>query len=164
MGSRQIIVRRFSVTSSNKFEDVIAKLAAGVGHPDVRGMFEKIGAAKTYPEVENIVQKGLGPTGLMEFFRFDHGDVLRKAHGEKAPRVFRFLIGNPLIMKKMVEHVPDAGSYAPVTILVDARADGVHLSYDTMTSFLTPYGNAKALKTAKELDAKIEALLNDAAK
>ena len=48
MGSRQIIVRRFSVTSSNKFEDVIAKLAAGVGHPDVRGMFEKIGAAKTY--------------------------------------------------------------------------------------------------------------------
>jgi uncharacterized protein (DUF302 family) len=164
MGSRQIIVRRFSVTSSNKFEDVIAKLAAGVGHPDVRGMFEKIGAAKTYPEVENIVQKGLGPTGLMEFFRFDHGDVLRKAHGEKAPRVFRFLIGNPLIMKKMVEHVPDAGSYAPVTILVDARADGVHLSYDTMTSFLAPYGNAEALKTAKELDAKIEALLNDAAK
>jgi uncharacterized protein (DUF302 family) len=90
--------------------------------------------------------------------------VLRKAHGEKAPRVFRFLIGNPLIMKKMVEHVPDAGSYAPVTILVDARADGVHLSYDTMTSFLAPYGNAEALKTAKELDAKIEALLNDAAK
>lgn len=164
MGSRQIIVRRFSVTSSNKFEDVIAKLAAGVGHPDVRGMFEKIGAAKTYPEVENIVQKGLGPTGLMEFSRFDHGDVLRKAHGEKAPRVFRFLIGNPLIMKKMVEHVPDAGSYAPVTVLVDARADGVHLSYDTMTSFLAPYENAEALKTANELDAKIEALLNDAAK
>jgi uncharacterized protein (DUF302 family) len=164
MGSRQIIVQRFSVTSSKKFEDVIAKLTAGVGHPDVRGMFERIGAAKTYAEVENIVQKGLGPTGLMEFFRFDHGDVLRKAHGEKAPRVFRFLIGNPLIMKKMVEHVPDAGSYAPVTILVDARADGVYLSYDTMMSFLAPYGNAEALKTAKELDAKIEALLNDAAR
>jgi hypothetical protein len=33
-----------------------------------------------------------------------------------------------------------------------------------MMSFLAPYGNAEALKTAKELDAKIETLLNDAAK
>jgi len=126
-------------------------------------MFEMIGTAKTYPEVENIVQRGLGPAGLMEFSRFDHGDVLRKARGEKAPRVFRFLIGNLLIMK-MVEHVPDAGSCAPVTILVDGRADGVHLSYDTMMSVLAPCGNADALKTAKELDAKIEALVNNAAK
>ena len=163
MGNRQISVQRFSVTSSKKFEEVVAKLAAGVGHPDVRGMFEKISTAKTYSEVENIVQKGLGPTGLMEFFRFDHGDVLRKDHGEKAPKVFRFLIGNPLIMKKMVEHVPDAGSYAPTTVLVDERADGVHLSYDTMTSFLAPYGNPEAMKVAKELDAKIETLLNNAA-
>jgi uncharacterized protein (DUF302 family) len=74
------------------------------------------------------------------------------------------LIGNPLIMKKMVEHVPDAGSYAPVTILVDERADGVHISYDTMVNFLEPYGNVEALKVAKELEAKIEALLNNAAK
>jgi hypothetical protein len=29
-------------------------------------------------------------------------------------------------MKEMVKHVPDAGSYAPVTVLVDERADGVH--------------------------------------
>jgi uncharacterized protein (DUF302 family) len=164
MGSRQIIVQRFSVISSKKFEDVVAKLAAGVGHPDVRGMFAKIGAAKTYAEVEQAIQPGLGPTGLMEFMRFDHGEVVRKDRGEKAPKVFRFLIGNPLIMKKMVEHVPDAGSYAPTTVLVDERADGVHLSYDTMTSFLSPYGNAEALNTAKELDSKIEALLNDAAK
>src|ERR1700734_4033171 len=101
MGSKQIIVERFSVTSSKKFEDVVAKLAAGVGHPDMRGMFAKIGAAKTYAEVEQAIQPGLGPTGLMEFMRFDHGEVVRKDLGEKAPKVFRFLIGNPLIMKKM---------------------------------------------------------------
>jgi hypothetical protein len=39
-------------------------------------------------------------------------------------------------MKQMVEHVPDAGSCAPVTILIDQRPDGVHFSYDRMTSFL----------------------------
>jgi hypothetical protein len=69
------------------------------------------------------------------------------------------LIGNPLIMKEMAKHVPDAASYAPVTILVDERPDGVHLSYDIMASFLSPYGNAEALKVAQALDTKVEALL-----
>jgi hypothetical protein len=63
----------------------------------------------------------------------------------------------------MVKHVTDAGSYAPVTILVDERPDGVHLSYDRMASFLAPYGNAEALKVAEELDAKVEALLASSA-
>jgi hypothetical protein len=62
-------------------------------------------------------------------------------------------------MRRMVQHVPDAGSYAPVTILVDERSDGVHLSYDRMASFLAAYESADALKVARELDAKIEALL-----
>jgi hypothetical protein len=30
-------------------------------------------------------------------------------------------------MKEMAKTVPDADSYAPITILVDERADGVHL-------------------------------------
>jgi len=32
----------------------------------------------------------------------------------------------------MAKRVPDAGSYAPVTVLVDERHDGVHVSYDRM--------------------------------
>jgi uncharacterized protein (DUF302 family) len=164
MTTKQISVERFSVTSSKKFEEVVAKLAAGVGHPDMRAMFAKIGAAKSYAEVEKAIEPGLGPTGLMEFMRFDHGEVVRKDRGEESPRVMRFLIGNPLVMKKMVEHVSDAGSYAPTTVLVDERADGVHLSYDTMASFLETYRSVEAMKVAKELDAKMEALLTSAAK
>ena len=67
-------------------------------------------------------------------------------------------------MKQMVEPVPDAGSYAPVTILIDERTDAVHLSYDRMATFLASYGNADSLKVAQELDAKVEALLTAAAK
>jgi hypothetical protein len=66
-------------------------------------------------------------------------------------------------MKEMARHVSDAGSYAPVTVLVDERGDGVHLSYDRMASFLAPYENLDALKVAWELDAKVEKLLSDAA-
>jgi uncharacterized protein (DUF302 family) len=95
----------------------------------------------------------------MEFARFDHGGVVHKGKSGDHPKVFRLVIGNPLIMREMVKHVPDAGSYAPVTILIDERPDGVHLSYDRMVSFLSPYGNAEALKVAGDLDAKVEALI-----
>ena len=63
----------------------------------------------------------------------------------------------------MAKHVPDAGSYAPVTVLVDERADGVHLSYDKMASLLAPYRNSEALAVARHLDEKVEALLYEAA-
>jgi hypothetical protein len=63
----------------------------------------------------------------------------------------------------MVKHVPDAGSYAPVTILIDERSDGVHISYDRMASLLAPYENAEALSVARDLDAKVETLLASAA-
>ena len=67
-------------------------------------------------------------------------------------------------MKEMVKIVPDAASYAPVTILVDERADGVHLSYDSMASLLAPYGSQAALVVARELDAMIENLFETAAR
>ena len=41
--------------------------------------------------------------------------------------------------------MPDAASYAPLTILVDECADGVHLSYDAMASLIAPYGSQTAL-------------------
>jgi len=55
--------------------------------------------------------------------------------------------------------VADARAYDPVTILIEHRPDGVHLSYDRMASLLAPYENAEALKVARALDSKIEALL-----
>jgi uncharacterized protein (DUF302 family) len=109
------------------------------------------------------IQSALGPSGFMEFARFDHGGVVHKGESGNYPKVFRLVIGNPLIMREMVKRVPDAGSYAPVTILIDERPDGVHLSYDRIASFLAPYQNAEALKVAKDLDAKVESLLVSAA-
>jgi uncharacterized protein (DUF302 family) len=120
-------------------------------------------AASTIADLENLVQQAVGPSGLMEFARFDAGAVLRKGTRAQSPKVVRLLVGNPLIMKKMVRTVPDAASYAPVTILADERADGVHLSYDSIASLIVPYGSEPALLAARGLDAKIEALLETAA-
>lgn len=72
-------------------------------------------------------------------------------------------MGNLLIMQSMARHVPDAGSYTPVTVLIDERADGVHLSYDAMARLLAPYENPEALQVARDLDDKVRELLAEAA-
>ena len=152
-----------SVTSRKSLQDVLTKFDAEVGHPNIEEFWRRMTAAKTTSEMENVVQSALGPSGFMEFARFDHGEVVHKGNPCGTPGVFRLVIGNPLIMREMVKHVPDAGSYAPVTILIDERSDGVHISYDRMASLLAPYENAEALSVARDLDAKVEALLSAAA-
>jgi uncharacterized protein (DUF302 family) len=161
--TREINVQRFSVISKKSFEDVVAKLDTAIGHPDMTAFRRDTTAARSYGELEGVVRKVVGPSDLMEFSRFDLGEILRKQRGQGAPKSLRLVTGNPLIMKQMVEHVPDAGSYAPVTILIDQRPDGVHLSYDRMASFLAPYGSPEALKVARDLDSKVESLLLAAA-
>jgi uncharacterized protein (DUF302 family) len=89
--------------------------------------------------------------------------IIRKGTENHSSRIIRLVIGNPLIMKEMAKHVPDAGSYAPVTVLVDERADGVHISYDRMASLLAQYGDRDALRVARDLDAKVENVLRQAA-
>ncbi len=59
--------------------------------------------------------------------------------------------------------LPAAASYAPITILVDERADGVHLSYDSMASLIAPYGSEPAFAVVRELDLKVVSLLEAAA-
>ncbi len=148
---RKIEIERFSLTSSKPFDQVVAVLDAAIGHPDI------------FAELKSAVEQGLGKAGLMLFMQLDQGAVVQKETGQDTPRIVRLLIGNPLIMKEMAKHVPDAGSYAPVTVLVDERADGVHLSYDRMASLLAPYENRDALEVALNLDRKVEDLLQRAA-
>jgi uncharacterized protein (DUF302 family) len=163
MTTRHVDVQRLSVTSAKPFESVVAAVNAALGHPDMSEFTKKVAAAKTCDEMENVIHPVLGKYGLMEFTRFDIGMVLAKALGSGAPKNLRLVVGNPLIMQAMARHVPDAGSYAPVTLLVDERADGVHLSYDAMASLLAPYGNPEALQVARDLDAKVGELLAEAA-
>ena len=160
---RTIEVDRFSLISSKPFDQVVAVLYASIGHPDMAEFGRSTNEASSFAELKRAVEKGLSEAGLMLFMQLDHGAILRKETGRETPKMIRFVIGNPLIMKEMVKHIPDAGSYAPVTVLVDERADGVHLSYDRMASFLAPYGNRDALEVARDLDKKIEDLLQKAA-
>ena len=159
---KKIEIERFSVISAKPFDDVIADISAAVGHPDMTKFWKSTKQARSLSELEEIIHKITGSSGLMQFEQFNHGSVIQADTG-RTTRMLRLLIGNPLIMKEMAKRVPDAGSYAPVTVLVDERPDGVHLSYDRMASFVAPYGNSDALAVARDLDKKVEKLLADVA-
>jgi uncharacterized protein (DUF302 family) len=160
---RKIEIERFSLITSKGFDEVVAALKASIGRPDMAEFLRSAHAARSAAELENTVESAVGKAGLMLFVEFDQGAVVRKTTGRDESRIIRLLIGNPLIMKEMAKHVPDAGSYAPVTVLIDERTDGVHLSYDRMASLLAPYGNTDALEVARNLDKKVEDLLQRAA-
>src|SRR6202007_1262436 len=138
-------------------------IKASIGHPNMAELWQATQRATTAAELEAAIQPAVGESGLMQFVEFDHGMIIRKGTENHSSRIVRLVIGNPLIMKELAKHVPDAGSYAPVTVLVDERADGVHISYDRMTSLLAPYRNSEALAGARARDKKVEALLSEAA-
>jgi uncharacterized protein (DUF302 family) len=164
MRIQEVQVQRVTLVSAEPFDTVIARIDAQIGHPDMATFRKVFSAAQNETEMERVVDPVTKPNGIMEFTRFDLGEVLRKESGASSPRILRIVAGNPLIMKEMVKHVPDAGSYAPVTILIEERPDSVRISYDRTASYLAHYGNSDALRVARDLDAKIEKMLAIAAK
>jgi hypothetical protein len=154
---------RVTLTTSRKFTDVVAHIDRALGHSNIGELFQKIQSAQTPDEVSHVVAAAAGPLQLMEFMRLDLGMMLRKDGHPIDRNALRFIIGNPVIMREMVRGTPDAGSYAPVTVLIDERDAGVQLSYDRVASALAAYGDPHALQVARDLDAKVEGLLYEAA-
>lgn len=113
-------------------------------------------SARSFDEIVAGLNAAIGHPGTKTLF----AGAGNKSNG--TARIERFVIGNPL-MKEMVKHVPDAASYAPLTILVVEEDHAVRLSYDTMASLLTAYGSAEASKVARDLDKEIESLLMEIA-
>jgi hypothetical protein len=64
-------------------------------------------------------------------------------------------------MGEMTRHVPDAGSYAPITIrLIEEMRDGeTRVAYDSIASAIARYGGAAASQVAEQLDTEVLTLL-----
>jgi hypothetical protein len=77
-------------------------------------------------------------------------------------RLVRLIAGNPVTMGEMTRHVADAGSYAPVTILIQELPDGRNrIAYDSVASAIAPYHDAAASEVARRLDAEVLTLLRE---
>jgi uncharacterized protein (DUF302 family) len=157
-------VRRVTVTSERPFDDVVAAVYAGLGRvEDFRALDRESSATTDREAFDAVIEPVEGSSGLIEFLSLNLGNVLAIRDPGRSRRMLRIIAGNPVTMSKMTATVPDAGSYAPVTILVAERDGGVTLSYDRVASAIAPYAGQEASAVAEGLDDAVVTLLRDAA-
>ena len=105
---RKVEMGQLTVISTRPFDDVVAAIRSSAGNPDMDAFGEAVKDAESSAGLEATVRPDLGPTGLMPFVEFDHGMVVREGTEHHAAKIIRLVIGNPLIIKEMAKHVPDA--------------------------------------------------------
>ncbi len=166
MPSEQILdvtVRRHVFTSERPFQVVLDGIYGGISQPDIGALFGKLAASTSYDKSSALVRQAQGSAGLMRFLQLDLDTVLAldpQVRHKAGRRLVRLIAGNPVTMGEMTRHVPDAGSYAPVTILIQQMPDGRTLvAYDTVASAIAPYHDAAASEVAQRLDTEVLDLL-----
>jgi hypothetical protein len=160
-----IPVRRHVLTSPRPFPAVLDGVYDGISQPDIGILFASLAASTSYEEFSALVRHAQGSAGLMRFLHLDDDTVLAlDPQADRAGRrLVRLVAGNPVAMGQMTRHLADAGSYAPVTILIQELAGGgTRVAYDTVTSAIAPYENAAASQVAERLDTEVLSLLRHA--
>jgi len=168
VASEQVLdipVRRHVLTSDRPFPDVLDGVYDGISQPDIGALFATLAASTSYEEFSALVRHAQGSAGLMRFLHLDLDTVLAldPQADQAGRRLVRLIAGNPVTMGQMTRHIADAGSYAPVTILIQELAGGgTQVAYDTVTSAIAPYQNAAATQVAQRLDTEVLSLLRHA--
>jgi uncharacterized protein (DUF302 family) len=161
---RVVPVERVTLVSARSFEEVVAAIYSGLGRPDDFAALVQCWATADGAEAfDAAAAESAGSAGLIEFLSLDLGEALAKHPDLQHYRLLRIIAGNPVTMASMTSTVADAGSYAPVTILVAERPDGVHIAYDRVASAIAPYQSSAASAVAVDLDRKVLQLLRTAA-
>ena len=159
----EVLVRRHVFDSERPFPAVLEGIFGGISQPDIGQLFSKLEASTSYEQLSSLVRQAQGSAGLMRFLQLDLDPVLTldpQAPDWAGRRLVRLIAGNPVTMGEMTRHVPDAGSYAPVTILIQEMPDGrTRVAYDTVASEIAPYHDAAASQVAERLDTEVLDLL-----
>ena len=169
MTSEQVLdvaVRRHRFTSERPFQVVLDGIYDGISQPDTGALFATLAASTSYEQFAALVSHAQGSAGLMRFLHLDLDTVLvlDPQARQAGRRLVRLVAGNPVTMGQMTRHLPAAGSYAPVTILIqELPGGGTQVAYDTVASAIAPYGDAAASQVAQRLDTEVLSLLHHAA-
>src|ERR1700691_694720 len=162
VASEQVLdipVRRHVLTSERAFQVVLDGIYDGISQPDIGALFATLAASTSYAEFAALVRHAQGSAGLMRFLHLDDDHVLAldpQARDRAARRLVRLIAGNPVTMGQMTRHLPAAGSYAPVTILIhELPGGGTQVAYDTVASAIAPYGDDAASQVARRLDTAV---------
>jgi hypothetical protein len=162
----EVRVRRHVIESERPFAGVLDGIVHGVSRPDIKSLLADLEACTTYDQFRRLVRRAQGRSTLLRFWQLDL-DVpltLDPLEPRERRRLVRLIVGNPVTAAEMTRHVPDAGSYLPVTILLEELpGERTRIAYDSVASAIDPYANPDACDVARRLDAEVLTLLRGAA-
>jgi uncharacterized protein (DUF302 family) len=157
MNDSRFTVDHVRLATDRPFEEVARAFERQLGRfdPDVaRALAGGGGAEGIRARIEALA----GPSGLMLFAAYDHGELLRLAGQQR--KAVQYVVGNPLFALRMTQHDVRAGLYAPLRVLLYENEEGkTCLEYDRPSSLFGQFGDDRIAPTAAMLDRKLEALV-----
>lgn len=177
---RAFEAKRIRYDSTRSFDDVLSDLRKLVGNathylqesantanpakpaPDTKAPGTKAPGTKasgTKEDFEKHIKSLVGESDFMLFVEVNHSDWL-PYYGIRR-KVMRWIFGNPVIASTMLRHDLTAGLFAPVEILLieNDTGGGCTIVYDLPSSLMVLDDNPPLLQAAKDLDAKLAALI-----
>jgi uncharacterized protein (DUF302 family) len=131
----------------------------------ILGKFDPIVAASFANDpslADEAIKKMEGEQNLMIFGSLNHGRAFRLI-GEQARKAIRYTLGNPRVAIQMTRHDIRAGLYVPFNVLIyEVNENTIRIEFDWPSSLLGQFGNADVDKVAKELDVKLEKVIEKA--
>jgi len=157
-------LERHEFIFNRRFDDALAAINEGLGHPHFAKFMKRIGAIEDWDGYRAAVTEEAGPAGLILFMELDMGSVIERDPEATGFHAVRIIAGNPVTMESMTRTTPAAGAFAPVTILLFEAKDGVHIRYDTLASAVGAEMTQAASIVARKLDLAVLQLIEAALK
>ena len=155
--SQQISAEHIRIESASSFDEVRAALEAAVPQLNTEAM-----VALKNGDIERARQELERGPELSIFLSRDHGSLLEIA-GQKR-KALQYDIGNPLTASKMTRYELAAALYAPVRVLLYENAAGHGtFEYDSPATAFGQFGDQHVAEVARELDAALRRVLQQAA-
>jgi uncharacterized protein (DUF302 family) len=132
----------------------------------ILGKFDPVVAASFANDpilTDEAIKKMEGEQNLMIFAALQHGRAFRLI-GEAPRNAIRYTMGNPRVAIQMTRHDIRAGLYVPFNVFVyEVGESATRIEFDRPSSLLGQFGNSDVDKVARELDVKLEKVIQKAA-
>jgi uncharacterized protein (DUF302 family) len=144
---------RLTIDSAHDFGTTRSRFEERVPVVDPTGLLELVAKGASWSQVETEIGQRIGPSGFVALSRLDQGALL-SLHGE-AVDATQYLVGNPLIARRIIGLNRTAALHAPFPLAVYGDDQGVHVAYAQPSSAFGSLGSADIDLIAKELDVMI---------
>jgi hypothetical protein len=152
-------IARTDVPTGLPYEELSQRFESTLGtwHPaTAQGFIER---HAPWPDVEAEATKIAGTFGLMIIAAINQGQLTSLSGHQKKCRLY--LVGNPVIATRILDIDPLAALYVPfrVAIYEGDGGGGARISFDRPGSSLATLGNAEIDVIGRQLDDKIDAVV-----